>query len=61
MNEKLAKLIRKYVKSTMYKDLRVEGMKDRPDYVIRQKLIGMSESDRVKFIGEMRDEIKSNE
>ena len=61
MSQKMAKLIRKYVKITMYKDLRSEGIVDRPDYVIRQKLSKMNKFDRVNFIQEMKDKVKSDE
>ena len=61
MSQKVAKLIRKYAKVTMHKDLRPTGIKERPDYVIKQMLNKMSEPDRVIFIKKMRDTVKNDE
>jgi len=57
MNAKLSKLISKYVKVIGYKDLRVHGAKDRPDYVMRQKLKKMNWKERAKFTDSMRREL----
>ena len=54
MNAKLSKLIRKYVKVTVQKDYRRLGTKDRPDYVVKQKIKKMNHIERSKFVQEMK-------
>lgn len=61
MNEKLSKLIRKYVKLVEPKDLRQNGTVNRPDYVIQQKLKKMNWIERSKFVASMRKELKHYE
>jgi len=57
MNSKLAKLISKYVKIVEYKDLRANGTKSRPDYVIRQKMKKMNWIEKSEFIADMKERV----